>query len=312
MNLDINVWLWSHFGDVVTYGSPVTDLRVNCPFCESRYGKVDNEHKLYIGVEIRTCHCFRCEYSRSWDGLVMDVTGMDYTHALGELYKPPKAKQCDELESMIELATRPRSVVVALPGHFTFPKGFIALASDKCCNRLLKYARGYMYRRGFSKECLGRYSLGISPSYPMRVIIPIEGPFYQARAIYPFMEPKYIHPKMESRHYLFNSVALELYDEVVICEGAFSAMAISENAIAVIGNKASDEQITRLVGSPVERFIVALDADARVLAVELSRRLKRGGKAVTIWQYEEGDPADGGEYISKDYGLRAEVEARLL
>jgi len=242
----------------------------------------------------------------------MDVTGMDYARALGELYKPPKAKQCDELEDVIESATRPQSAVATFSSRFTFPKGFIALASDKCCNPLLRHARGYMYRRGFSKKCWRRYSLGISPSYPMRVIIPIEGPFYQARAIYPFIEPKYIHPKMESRHYLFNSIALELYDEVVVCEGAFSAMAIGENAIAVVGNKASDEQIARLVGSPVERFIVALDADARILAVELSKRLKRGGKTVTLWQYEKGDPADGGRYISKEFGLRAEVEARLL
>ena len=54
-----------------------------------------------------------------------------------------------------------------------------------------------------------------------------------------------------------------------------------------------------------------LTSDAKMESVELARDLTRGGKHVTVWQYDDGDPADGGDYISKDYGLKMEVEARL-
>lgn len=308
---DIEGWMYRYFQDVVPYGT--TDLRVNCPFCWARYGKEDTNHKLHVSLVKETAHCFRCDYSSSWVRLVMDVMDEGYAHALGELYTSPKAVSTEELISKFDAIDRVAESDLTLPDDFELL--YMAKpCSSKCYsvnNRIKRRARYYLRRRGFRQIVWRRYNLGVARSVGLRVVIPIEGDFWQARALFDWVVPKYISPKKEARHILFNSIALRIYDEVVICEGAFSAMAVGGNSIALLRKKATSEQLARLIGSDVEKFIVALDSDAKMESVELARDLTRGGKQVTIWQYADGDPADGGDYISKGYGLRMEVEARL-
>ena len=306
--LDIEGFLWRHFRDVRQYGSPVTDLRVNCPFCETRYGKVDRGYKLHVSLSKETCHCFRCDYGSSWIGLVMDTTGMEYVHALGELYHVPRAKSGEAIKDLISLKSVDGNYIGI--GEINLPKGFRPLASTYG-HGLAHRARNYLRKRGFNVNHWTRYNLGVCPDMIGRVIIPVEGDFWQARALYSFVHPKYMSPKTEARHYLFNFQALDLYEEVVVCEGAFSAMAVGWNAVALLRSKATDEQIDRLVGSDISKFVVALDADVHDKAVELAHRLSRGGKQVDIWRYAEGDPADGGGHISIKYDLKALVEAKL-
>lgn len=309
--LNVENFIWMHFRDALDYGSPVTDLRVNCPFCASRYGKMDMNHKLYISLHKHACHCFRCGYSRSWIGLVMDVTGLDYVQALAELYYTPRAKSTDALKQMMAFAETYRDDRKPKKDRIIFPKGFRKLIDVTVRGFAAMQARCYLRGRGFGESYWDRYLLGISDNMPWRIVIPVEGKFCQARAIFPFIQPKYMSPSISVRGALFNFVALEMYDEVVICEGAFSAMSIGENAIGLLRNKATDEQLGRLVKSSVERFIVALDADARIQSVNLAKSLRRGGKDVIMWQYDDGDPADGGDFQVVVPDLKYEVMQRL-
>ena len=70
------------------YGNPISDIRVQCPFCITEYGSEDTKHKLYISInpDKPFVHCFRCGYKASWINFVIAVTGLDYIHAYGELY----------------------------------------------------------------------------------------------------------------------------------------------------------------------------------------------------------------------------------
>lgn len=318
--LKIEGWLHRHFADVKPYGNPVTDLRVNCPFCISRYGKHDQDHKLHVSLEKRVCHCFRCKYSRSWISLVMDATGVEYHHAIGELYSAPRVKDFDTLSETVakvfscldEKGTLPTPIM--LPNFVSLPDDFILLAEGgkKHCIDYLP-ARGmiYMRRRGFNERHWRRYGIGVAPSVGYRVIIPIEGDLWQARAIFHFTQPKYIHPSVPTAQYIFNWGALDLYDEVVICEGAFSAMAVGPNAIGLLRNKVTGEQLYRLTMSDVEKFVVALDSDAKVFAMDLAKVLSSAGKEVELWLYHDGDPADNNGYVAKSYNLKTELEVRL-
>jgi len=235
----------------------------------------------------------------------MDVTGLDYVQAWGELYQVSKARNADALKRIAD----PAEMEIHHYGYeIVYPPGFQLATAD---GALPARARAYLARRGFTSEHIGRYKLGVSADIGWRVVIPIEGKFWQARAIFPFQEPKYLHPKTESRHYVFNFTALEMYEEVVICEGAFSAMSIGENAVGLLRNKATTEQVKRLLKSSVRRFVVALDADARVHTMNLANILRRGGKDVVVWQYADGDPADRGDFQEIVPDLKYEVAQRL-
>lgn len=296
--LDVEQWVSREFNQYWEYGNPVTDLQVNCPFCGDDY-----KHHLHISLEKQAVHCFRCGYSSNWVDLVMTVSKVPYHIALGELYVPPKIKG-DVKEEVITRLT-PKGQEDVYLKEFSLPKDFKLLERSK--SRIASATKNYLKHRGFSSWYWKRYRLGIAPSQGYRVIIPIERDYWQARAIYKWDKPKYINPKAEAGSVIFNSAALELYDQVVICEGAFSAMAVGENSVALIGKEPTHYKINRLLEAEVKSYIIALEPHAYYTMRKLADALYSGGKELEIWKYSYGDPADNGDYSVMDYGLKSRV-----
>ena len=298
---DIESFLERNFDELFPYGDG-TDIRVNCPFCEFEVGSEDIKAHLYVSLVKEVCHCFRCNYSKSWPGLVMDITGFSYPQALGELYRPPKPSKFDEIRGLWD-EDIPEVPNVALPDDFSL------LEEGK--NVLTSRAKRYMMRRGFKKYHWERYKLGVAKSVGLRIIIPIEEDFWQARSIMQMIKPKYINPKSESKHVLFNPGALDSYEEVVICEGAFSAMAVGDNAVALMGKNAPKEKLNRLKKAEVDRFIITVEEGAEKDMFHLADELGGAGKQITIWQYNEGDPADSTDYVIKAYDFGTKLKYLL-
>jgi len=305
--LDVWGWIDRQFPEYREYGNPVTDLQVDCPFCGD-----DRKQHLHVSIDKQAAHCFRCGYSSNWIDLVMRVTGLPYHLAIGELYVPPKIREDFANEIRAKLSP-------VLTGHkdeyldgFSLPEDFELLDYPHPAKSALdSAAKRYMLGRGFSSWYWRRYRLGTAPSQGYRVIIPIERDYWQGRAIHNWDRPKYKNPKAEARHVIFNSIALELYDQVVICEGALSAMAVGENAVALIGKEPTQEKIERLLNAPVNEYIVTLEPGAFSTMRKLLDALSRGGKSVEIWNYIEGDPADGGDYTMINYDFKHKLSLAL-
>jgi len=296
---DITRFIYNNYPEAKEYGNPVTDLQISCPFCVSSY-------KLHMHVSIvkNVVHCFKCGYGGSWVTFVMDVLKCNYLQAISELYVVPKIRK-DVTETLLEQLQK-KSIIKHEKASLQLPYDFQLLQESQ--STTAKQAVRYMHKRGFEQQDCTFYNIGVCmASLPMRVVIPIEDGYYQARAIPDWLEPKYKNPKSEARHYLFNPAALELYDEVVICEGAFSAMAVGKNSIALLGKELPAEKLERLLESDVKKFIVALDYGAGEFAVEVADKLYKGGKTVCMWKFkDERDPADGGEYeeLPYDFGSK--------
>ena len=297
---DIQDFLHRNFDEVISYKGGA-ELRVNCPFCASNVGSEDTKQHLHVNVGRDICHCFRCGYSKSWVSLVMDYMGVDYSHALGELYAIPDPADFEALKEALSERKEFKEEFATLPHDFKF--------LEKPWKTPLQTAASmYMKSRGFNLSMCIDYELGVAESLGYRVIIPIEDGYWQARAIYSFLVPKYINPQVESRHVLFNADALLQYDEVVICEGALSAMAVGHNAIALIGKTATEEKLKRLRISKVEHFIITIEEGAGRAMIVLADALKGHGKEVTVWQYDHGDPADSDEFTEKSYDLKTKLK----
>lgn len=305
---DIEGWTYRFFEEVGRYGNPTTDLNVQCPFCQDRIGKEDTKHHLHISLTKNAAHCFRCGYGAGWIRLVIDVTGYPYHRAIGELYVRPNMRQ---FQTMISGLTGDDYDIPAY--DVELPDGFMCLASKSAKDRNARLARKYLKSRGYGEYHWKRYNLGVADSTPGRVIIPVENAYWQARRLYDWMEPKYLNPKNPARNTLFNAVALTIYEEVVVAEGAFSAMSIGDNAIALIGKEATDEKVARMVDSDVKKFIVALDSDARKHALMLADKLyKRGKDNIEIWRYDDGDPAENNGIVSRtNYDLKTRISGLL-
>lgn len=302
MRLDISKFVRNQFRVVKNYGRPVTDLRVDCPFCLERTGTQDTKQHLHVSVVKEVCHCFRCGYKNNWVGLVMDVTGQSYAFALGHLYMTPRLRDFprDSIEWKSEGGSYQKSVELPDESH---PLWVIR-------SPLARRARRYLEKRGFDQGHMKRYGLAFSPHYETRFIIPVEDDYWQARGFFDWVEPKYINPQVESRHHIFNSLALDIYEEVVICEGALSAMAVGDNAIALVGREAPPEKLERMAQAEVGTYIVAFDSDAPRFAADLARALYSKGKKVLVWEYKQGDPADRGGFVEHEWSMRTEAILR--
>jgi DNA primase len=270
------------------------DLHVCCPFCD-----FDDKYHLSVCKKKHVSHCYKCGYKASWITLVMNVLHCSYIVAMSELYVKPTLNNGHSKRVIDDKGINSSLGLQSLPSDF----------KSLYNGRTGEFARKYLEKRGFFSEIWKKYNLGVCEStHPYRVVIPIEDGYYQARATLKWMDPKYINPKSNARNYLFNSVALDNYDEVVICEGAFSAMAVGDNAIALIGKEPVREKIERLVNSTVGTFCVALDHGAGYWSMKLSEALSRAGKMVIVWDFlDDRDPADGGEYKEYNYDLRNKV-----
>jgi hypothetical protein len=278
--LSIEGYIERNFTPILPYGNPTTDYRIDCPYCSGG----DSKQHLYVSLERHVVHCFRCGYKSTWIGFVIDTSGLDYVHALAELYVVPKAK---DFASQVTRLTS--EVHDAKPKMRGLPDDFCVLRSGDVSSK--PFMR-YLKRRGFTRRHAERYQLGYAPSVEGRLIIPVEDEYWQGRSIYSWLEPKYLNPKAESKCHLFNSEALELYNEVVICEGCFSAMAVGENALALVGKEAPPEKLERLIASAVEHFIITVEPDAWTSIQHLAQALHRNGKRVTLWKFQKGDPAE--------------------
>jgi DNA primase len=301
---NIEQWVAREFRDYQEYGNPVTDLKVDCPFCGDDY-----KQHLHISLDKQAVHCFRCGYSSNWVDLVMKVSGLPYHLALGELYTPPKIRG-DVYEEVISKMTQDQWDAEYL-GRFSLPDDFKVLDFPRTNDRIAYGVRKYLLGRGFSPKHWEHYKLGFAPSQGYRVIIPIERDYWQGRTIFDWDKPKYINPKAESGSVIFNSPALELYEQVVICEGAFSAMAVGENAVALIGKEPTYSKIERLLGADVEDYIIALEPKAFKTMRRLMDALHKGGKKLEIWNYAQGDPADSDDYSVMDYGLKTRLSLAM-
>jgi hypothetical protein len=299
---DIEPFVYRWFDDPIKYGGNDDGYRVNCPFCNDRYGTYDEDRKLHISVIKQVVHCFRCDYSANWVRFIMEVAHINYVQALGELYVVPNVKNYQNIDEVFDV--RPS---VNFSNIVKLPEDFIGLWESSTA-LLHERAKRYMKSRGFRKNVWVKYGIGTSEKIGWRVIIPIEENYWQGRALSKSIEPKYKNPPTESRHYVFNSQALELYEEVVICEGVFSAMSIGDNVVGLLRKHATQEQITRLIDVNVKKYIVTIEPGAFPSMSKLADKLIRGGKDVDIWNYVDGDP---NEYSTPPEKLRYDLHTKL-
>ena len=165
---------------------------------------------------------------------------------------------------------------------------------------LYKNAIHYLKQRGITEIDILRYSIGYCTSngYSNRIIIPsydADGKlnYFMARDMFPNSKFKYKNPPMSK-----DTVGFELFinwdEPIVLCEGAFDAIAIRNNAIPLFGKFPSKTLVMRFVEKKVKTIYVALDEDARKDAIKLSKFLMDYGIKTYLLNMKDKDPSELG------------------
>ena len=96
----------------------------------------------------------------------------------------------------------------------------------------------------------------------------------------------------------FLSFGFDLYINwdlpVILCEGAFDAMAIKRNAIPLFGKKISSTLMKKILTSNCNKIYLALDEDALKDALEHAKKLMGYGKRVYFIEMGDKDPSELG------------------
>jgi len=81
---------------------------------------------------------------------------------------------------------------------------------------------------------------------------------------------------------------------VILCEGAFDAIAIKRNAVPILGKSLSPTLWKKLLTGKLKDVYIALDTDAQKQAIETAEKLIAAGFRVFLLELPGKDPSEMG------------------
>jgi hypothetical protein len=106
---------------------------------------------------------------------------------------------------------------------------------------------------------------------------------------------------------------------LVLCEGAFDAIAIRRNAIPLFGKSIQPELEKKIIGNSVKKLYIVLDSDAIKNAIGLAKKFMSYGIQTHLVDLGDEDPSDMGYdkvnkliYNTPPLDLRRLVEYELF
>lgn len=248
-----------------------------CPTCHHR------SKNLSVNIVTGKWKCWICNVrGRSFYSLGKKFGAT--SHQLEQLakasdYKPPRTFQ-ETTEAVKELV---------LPPEYT------SLWVERS-DLIYRHARAYMTRRGVTLDDILRYQIGYCTEgdYKNRIIIPSFDAtntlnYFIARDF--FDGPmKYKNPPVSKNVVIFEN-QINWEDDLIICEGAFDALAIRRNAIPLLGKTIPSALEQRLADHKVKEVTVMLDPDARKNAIQICEILLTKGIQTYLVDVPEGQDA---------------------
>jgi len=179
-----------------------------------------------------------------------------------------------------------------------FPHGVTPIMSSSAI--LSKHALHYLDQRGITQQDVVKYDLHYCEQGPLRNMVVI--PSYDKDGFLNYYVGRSFDKNAYIKHKLASStkdiIGFEMYINwdlpVILCEGAFDAMAIKRNAIPLFGKKISTTLMTKIIKSNVEKIYLALDEDALKDAFNHAETFMSYGKKVYLIEMGDKDPSELG------------------
>ena len=254
-----------------------------CPFCNHRKPKLEiNFQENEEGLN--NWHCWVCNKKGK---------------KLVTLFKTIDAPQhrIEELASYVKISFHEQANVKQ--EALSLPKEYKPLYQADTKQVTVRQALRYLKERNLTKYDIARYGLGYCETgrYKDMIIIPS----YDHSGTVNYFVGRNFGPspvKYKNPSYSKDIVPFELLinweSPIILCEGAFDAMAIKRNAIPLLGKTIPQKLLKKIVSSKVSQVFVALDRDAMKQALSYCEKLLDHGKEVFLIDMEEKDPSELG------------------
>ena len=180
----------------------------------------------------------------------------------------------------------------------TLPKEVTPIMSSSAV--LSKHALHYLDQRGITQQDVVKYDLHYCEQGPLRNMVVV--PSYDKDGFLNYYVGRSFDKNAYIKHKLASStkdiIGFEMYINwdlpVILCEGAFDAMAIKRNAIPLFGKKLSTTLMKKIIKSNVKKIYLALDEDALKDAFNHAETFMSYGKRVYLIEMGDKDPSELG------------------
>ena len=252
----------------------------NCPSCNH------HKKKLTFNLLSQKFQCWVCNYKGHRAFQLLKKAGAPGAAfgALKEIDKQYNFKQ--QTKQKVDANT------------LQFPQGVTPIMSSSAI--LSKHALHYLDQRGITQQDVVKYDLHYCEEGPLRNMVVI--PSYDKDGFLNYYVGRSFDKNAYIKHKLASStkdiIGFEMYINwdlpVILCEGAFDAMAIKRNAIPLFGKKISTTLMKKIIKSNVEKIYLALDEDALKDAFNHAETFMSYGKKVYLIEMEDKDPSELG------------------
>ena len=180
----------------------------------------------------------------------------------------------------------------------TLPKEVTPIMSSSAV--LSRHALHYLDQRGITQQDVVKYDLHYCEQGPLRNMVVV--PSYDKDGFLNYYVGRSFDKNAYIKHKLASStkdiIGFEMYINwdlpVILCEGAFDAMAIKRNAIPLFGKKLSTTLMKKIIKSNVEKIYLTLDEDALKDAFNHAETFMSYGKRVYLIEMGDKDPSELG------------------
>ena len=251
-----------------------------CPSCNHR------KKKLTVNLVTQQFQCWVCNFKG---------------HRAFKLLKEAKAtpKAYDNLKSIdLEYKFKKSNQPKPEQSLLKLPEGVEPILSSSAV--LSKHALHYLTGRGVTQQDIVKYNIQYCETGDLKnmVVIPSYDNsghinYYVGRS---FDKNAYIKHKLAPA--TKDIIGFDLYINwdlpIILCEGAFDAMAIKRNAIPLFGKRISSTLMKQILTSNCSKVYLALDEDALKDALDHAKKLMGYGKRVYFIEMEGKDPSELG------------------
>ena len=254
----------------------------HCPFCNHR------KPKLEINLVTND------EGKNFWECWVCKTRGQSIFSLVKQL-KLPKS----EAQEVLKYVKKGKKYEYKVEEVIELPEEFQELRLATKTSVIANKVRKYLYERGLTDNDFVKYNIGYTTTgdYGGRIIIPSYSASnrlnYFVGRTYEGAYFKYKNPQT-SKDIIFFENLINWDRPIILCEGAFDAIAIKRNAVPLLGKSISPSLWKKLLTGKLTDIYIALDTDAQTQALEIAEKLIAAGFKVFLIELSGKDPSEMG------------------
>ena len=253
-----------------------------------------SHYKPKLEIDINTTH----DGENAWHCWISDKKGRSISSLFKQMNLPKQYHE--QLQKIVESSRyRSNNTDTKKTESIALPAEYIPLWNKKATPDY-RNAIHYLTQRGVTIFDILKYRIGYCESgeYSGKIVIPsydADGQlnYFVSRAFYSADRFKHKNPKV-SKDIIGFDLLINWNEPIILCEGAFDAIAVKRNAIPLFGKIIQPALQKKIIEKRVRDIYICLDADALRNALSIAERFMAEGLNVYFVELENQDASDLG------------------